>query len=72
MPNADEIFRQAAELWRAFGHPLEEHLALVASATARATGADASERSRDNSPPSLRLASESVAALCAHHTPLSA
>ena len=27
--NAVETFRQAAELWRAFGHPLEEYLALV-------------------------------------------
>ena len=34
---ADELFRQAATLWRAFGHPLEEHLALVVGA-GRATG----------------------------------
>ncbi len=68
--NAAEIFRQAADLWRAFGHPLEEHLALV-PATARRPEPDASERS-GHLATGLRLASESVAALSAHHTPMSA
>ncbi len=32
--DAVEMFRQAADLWRAFGHPLEEHLALRRRRTA--------------------------------------
>ena len=48
--NAVEIFHQAAELWRAFGHPLEEHLALL-PATARRPDARASPSVWDNLPP---------------------
>ena len=62
--NAVEVFRHAAELWRAFGHPLEEHLALVAG---QPCDPDADASARSASPASsLRLASESVATLSAH------
>jgi hypothetical protein len=63
-PDAVEIFRQAAELWRAFGHPLEEYLALVPANVERRE-ADVTERSGQVAT-NLRLASESVAALSAH------
>lgn len=72
--NAVQTFYLAAELWGAFGHPLEEHLALrsaLRSAVAMRQDSGAIERSQQIAT-NLRLGGESVAALCAQHAPLSA
>jgi hypothetical protein len=68
--NAVDLFLQAAELWRAFGHPLEEHLALASAVTLR-PDAEAIERAVQLAT-HLRLASRSVTTLSAQHAPMSA
>jgi hypothetical protein len=76
--NAVETFYQAAELWGAFGHPLEEHLALrsalssaLRSAVAVRPDSGAAER-MERLAANLRLRSETVATLCACDPALSA
>jgi hypothetical protein len=72
--NAVETFYLAAELWSAFGHPLEEHLALrsaLRSAAALRPDSGAIERA-ERLAASLRLGSETVATLCGHDAALSA
>jgi len=60
---AVDTFRQAAALWRAFGHPLEEYLALTCAGAVR-PDAEGAERAAQLAA-DLRLASQSVATLCA-------
>ena len=76
--NAVETFYLAAELWGAFGHPLEEHLALrsalrsaVGSAAALRPDSGAIARAEQLAA-SLRLGSETVATLCGHDAARSA
>jgi hypothetical protein len=76
--NAVETFYLAAELWGAFGHPLEEHLALT-SALRSAVGSAAALRPDSGAiaraeqlAASLRLGSETVATLCGHDAARSA
>jgi tetratricopeptide (TPR) repeat protein len=57
-----ELFEQAAERWHAYGHPLEEHLALVSAAVIRGDGGPG-ERSEDLRA-QLGVSTRSVAALC--------
>jgi DNA-binding SARP family transcriptional activator/tetratricopeptide (TPR) repeat protein len=60
--DADGLFRQSASLWRAFGQPLEEHLALMSIETSQRETAE-SERAIHLAH-GLGLAREAVAALC--------
>jgi DNA-binding SARP family transcriptional activator len=56
------LFEQAAEKWRAYGHPLEEYLALVSAAAIRGDGGpgERSQQLRSR----LGISTRSVAALC--------
>ena len=60
-PDADELLSRSATLWRSFGHPLEEHLALISMSASHDTadGERAAQLARG-----LQLSAASVGALC--------